>query len=46
MSATQNGLSEAWKERACKELGEVGEEVEKQLNELADSLPNDWLLPR
>jgi len=42
----KNGLSEAWKERAIKELGEVDEEVEKQLNELADSLPNDWPLPR
>jgi len=44
--AQEEGLSEAWKERASKELGEVEEQVEKQLKELAASLPNDWPLPR
>jgi len=39
-------LSEEWKERASKELGEVEEQVEKQLKELAASLPPDWPLPR
>ena len=42
----EEGLSEAWKERASKELGEVEEQVENQLKELAASLPNDWPLPR
>jgi len=42
----EEGLSEVWKERASKEVGEVEEQVEKQLKELAASLPNDWPLPR
>jgi len=42
----EGGLTDAWKERASKELGEVEEQVEKQLNDLAASLPNDWPLPR
>ena len=39
-------LSEEWTERASKELGEEEEQVEKQLKELAASLPLDWPLPR
>ena len=39
-------MTDAWKERASKELGEVDEQVEKQLKELAASLPDDWPLPR
>jgi len=42
----EEGLSEVWKERASKEVGEVEEQVEKHLKELAASLPNDWPLPR
>ena len=42
----EEGLSEVWKERASKEVGEVEEHAEKQLKELAASLPNDWPLPR
>ena len=39
-------MTDAWKERASKEVGEVDEQVEKQLKELAASLPDDWPLPR
>ena len=40
-------MTEVWKERAKKELGEMEEEeVDEQLKELAASLPNDWPLPR
>ena len=43
---SQGGLTEAWRERANKELGEVDELMENQLKELAACLPNDWPLPR
>lgn len=46
LADNEGGLTEAWRERANKELGEVDELVENQLIELAACLPNDWPLPR
>ncbi len=39
-------MTEGWKERASKELGEVEEETEEQIKELSATLPVDWTLPR